>query len=90
MTDELRVPSWRVRLAELPEGFFCDGWRGLHECGRKPMYPQADFPVRRWAAQVKADPAKAREQPVKAVAEGDRAWLAAALSPKQMTAAGRS
>ena len=45
----------------------------------KPMYPRADFLVRRWADQVKADPAKAEEQPWKAVAEGDRAWLAAAL-----------
>ncbi len=45
----------------------------------KPMYPQADFLVRRWAEQVTADPAKAAEQPWKAVAEGDWAWLAAAL-----------
>ena len=45
----------------------------------KPMYPQADFLVRRWAEQLKADPGKAKEQPWKAVAEGDRAWLAAAL-----------
>ncbi len=45
----------------------------------KPMYPQADFLVRRWAEQVRADPAKAKEQPWKAVAEGDRAWLAAAV-----------
>lgn len=45
----------------------------------KPMYPQADFLVRRWAEQVEADPAKAAEQPWKAAAEGHRAWLAAAL-----------
>src|SRR3954463_15171035 len=45
----------------------------------KPTYPQADFLVRRWAEQAKADPAKATQQPWKAVAEGDRAWLAAAL-----------
>lgn len=44
----------------------------------KPMYPQADFLVRRWAEQVKADPARAADQPWKAVAEGDRAWLATA------------
>src|SRR3954451_18847037 len=45
----------------------------------KPNYPQADFLVRRWAEQVKADPARANQQPWKAVADGDRAWLAAAL-----------
>jgi phosphoglycolate phosphatase-like HAD superfamily hydrolase len=45
----------------------------------KPMYPQADFLVRHWAEQVKADPARAREQPWKAVAESDQAWLSAAL-----------
>src|SRR3954469_15828973 len=45
----------------------------------KPNYAQADFLVRRWAEQVEADPAKASKQPWKAVAEGDRAWLAAAL-----------
>src|SRR3954468_3688738 len=45
----------------------------------KPTYPQADFLVRRWAEQAKADPAKAGQQPWKAVAEGDREWLGAAL-----------
>ncbi|HEY5248737.1 MAG TPA: HAD family hydrolase [Dermatophilaceae bacterium] len=45
----------------------------------KPMYPQADFLIRRWAAQVKADPTLANQQPWKAVAEGDRRWLASAL-----------
>jgi len=44
----------------------------------KPMYPQADFLVRRWAEQVEADPTLAAEQPWKAVAEGDRGWLASA------------
>jgi phosphoglycolate phosphatase-like HAD superfamily hydrolase len=42
----------------------------------KPMYPQADFLLRRWAVQVKTDPPRALEQPWKAVAEGDQAWLA--------------
>src|SRR4051812_49758046 len=45
----------------------------------KPTYPQADLLLRRWAEQVKADPAKAKQQPWKAVTEGDRAWFAAAL-----------
>ena len=45
----------------------------------KPMYAQADFLVRRWAVQLKADPSRAAQQPWKAVAEGDRGWLASAL-----------
>ncbi len=45
----------------------------------KPMYPQADFLLRRWAEQAKADPVKATQQPWKAVAESDREWLAALL-----------
>jgi len=43
----------------------------------KPMYPQADFLLRRWAEQAHADPSKAKDQPWKAVVEGDHAWLAA-------------
>ncbi len=42
----------------------------------KPLYPQADFIFRRWAEMVKANPELAKEQPYKALAEGDRAWLA--------------
>ena len=42
----------------------------------KPMYPQADFLLRRWAEQAKADPSKAKDQPWKAVVEGDHPWLA--------------
>ncbi|MGZ7087765.1 MAG: HAD family hydrolase [Ilumatobacteraceae bacterium] len=45
----------------------------------KPMYPQADFLVRRWAAMASADPSKAKTQPWKAVVEGDSKWLADAL-----------
>src|SRR3954466_4225875 len=41
----------------------------------KPTYVQADFILRRWAEMVRDDPANAAEQPFKAVAEGDRAWL---------------
>jgi hypothetical protein len=41
----------------------------------KPQYAQAEFIVRRWKAMAKADPAKAKEQPYKALAENDRAWL---------------
>jgi len=41
----------------------------------KPMYVQADFLFRRWKVIVDADPAKAAEQPYKALVENDRAWL---------------
>ena len=41
----------------------------------KPAYPQADFLLRRWAAQAAADPALAESQPWKAVVNGDQAWL---------------
>jgi phosphoserine phosphatase len=45
----------------------------------KPMYPQADFLLRRWKEVVQAHPGLARKQPWKAVIEGDRAWLAGIL-----------
>ncbi len=45
----------------------------------KPLYVQADFIFRKWRAMVAADPGLAAEQPFKAVAEGDRAWLAGML-----------
>jgi phosphoserine phosphatase len=41
----------------------------------KPLYVQADFLVRRWKEMAAADPAKANEQPYKAVVENDQAWL---------------
>ena len=43
------------------------------------MYPQADFLLRRWKEMAQADPARAKEQPWKAVLEGDQAWLAGIL-----------
>jgi phosphoglycolate phosphatase-like HAD superfamily hydrolase len=45
----------------------------------KPVYPQADFLLRRWRAMAEADPALAGQQPWKAVMADDRAWLAALL-----------
>ena len=42
----------------------------------KPLYPQADFIFRRWQEMIAADPELAKEQPYKALAEGDLAWLA--------------
>jgi phosphoserine phosphatase len=41
----------------------------------KPQYVQAEFTFRRWREMVDADPAKAKEQPYKALAEKDHAWL---------------
>ena len=41
----------------------------------KPLYVQADFLVRRWREMAEADPARAQEQPYKAVVENDRPWL---------------
>jgi phosphoserine phosphatase len=45
----------------------------------RPLYVQADFVFRRWKAMAEADPAKAAEQPYKAVVEDDRTWLAGLL-----------
>ena len=45
----------------------------------KPMYVQADFLFRRWKAMLVTDPSLAADQPYKAVAEGDRAWLGSLL-----------
>ena len=45
----------------------------------KPMYPQADFLLRRWRELAQAHPGMAREQPWKAVVEDDREWLARIL-----------
>jgi len=62
-------PSERVATFDNDGTLWCE----------KPMYPQADFLVRRWAEQVTADSMLAEQQPWKAVAEGDRGWLASAL-----------
>jgi phosphoglycolate phosphatase-like HAD superfamily hydrolase len=45
----------------------------------KPVYPQADFLLRRWRAMAVADPARAGQQPWKAVMEDDQVWLAGLL-----------
>jgi phosphoglycolate phosphatase-like HAD superfamily hydrolase len=42
----------------------------------KPVYPQADFLLRRWKAMALADPSLAGQQPWKAVMEDDQQWLA--------------
>jgi phosphoserine phosphatase len=45
----------------------------------KPQSVQTEFTLRRWKQMVEADPAKAKEQPYKALAENDQAWLAGLL-----------
>jgi len=45
----------------------------------KPLYVQADFLFRRWKEMAEVDPAKAEQQPYKAVIESDREWLSHAL-----------
>ncbi len=42
----------------------------------KPLYPQADFVFRRWKEMIRDEPSLADEQPYKALADGDMAWLA--------------
>jgi phosphoserine phosphatase len=58
----------------------------------KPQYAQADFLFRRWKQMVEADPAKAREQPYKALAENDQAWLTSLLGhiPELVKGAGEA
>jgi phosphoserine phosphatase len=45
----------------------------------KPQYVQAEFTFRRWREMIEADPAKAKEQPYKALANNDQAWLTSLL-----------
>jgi phosphoserine phosphatase len=46
----------------------------------KPMYPQADFVLRKWGAMAAADPSLAERQPYKAVVDHDHEWLAGITS----------
>jgi phosphoserine phosphatase len=45
----------------------------------KPQSVQTEFTLRRWKQMIQADPAKAQEQPYKALAENDQAWLVGLL-----------
>jgi phosphoserine phosphatase len=58
----------------------------------KPQYAQADLLFRRWKQMIEADPAKAKEQPYKAVAENDQAWLTSLLDhvPELVKGAGEA
>ncbi|HVM66711.1 MAG TPA: HAD family hydrolase [Acidimicrobiales bacterium] len=46
----------------------------------KPQYVQAGSVFRRWRAMVDADPAKAAQQPYKALVENDQVWLSDLLA----------
>jgi phosphoserine phosphatase len=63
--DAFVPPSDRVATFDNDGTLWCE----------KPLYPQADFIFRRWRAMIQADPALAKEQPYKALAEGDVEWL---------------
>jgi phosphoserine phosphatase len=58
----------------------------------KPQYAQAEFLFRRWKQMIEADPAKAREQPYKALAVNDQAWLTSLLDhvPELVKGAGEA
>ena len=62
-----------VRPADLQLGQAVGDHRG------PDPYPQADFLLRRWEEMARAHPGMAKKQPWKAVAEGDRKWLAGIL-----------
>ena len=46
----------------------------------KPQYVEAEFVFRRWREMIEDDPAKAKEQPYKALAENDQTWLSSLLA----------
>jgi len=41
----------------------------------KPQYVQVELVIDRWKAMIEADPARAKAQPYKALAENDQAWF---------------
>ncbi|MEI6451435.1 MAG: HAD family hydrolase [Actinomycetes bacterium] len=63
--DSFVPPSERIATFDNDGTLWCE----------KPLYVQADFLFRRFVAMVKEDPLRAKEQPYKAVVEGDREWL---------------
>ena len=63
--DSFVPPSERIATFDNDGTLWCE----------KPLYVQADFLFRRFVAMVKEDPQRAKEQPYKAVVEGDREWL---------------
>jgi FMN phosphatase YigB (HAD superfamily) len=65
--DTFVAPAERIATFDNDGTLWCE----------KPAYIQADFLFRRWRQMVEEDPSRADEQPWKAVAEGDEAWLGA-------------
>jgi phosphoserine phosphatase len=63
--DSFVAPSERIATFDNDGTLWCE----------KPLYPQADFVFRRWKAMIRARPELAKEQPYKALAEGDSEWL---------------
>ncbi len=62
-------PSERVAAFDNDGTLWCE----------KPIYPQADFLLRRWVEMARAHPGLANKQPWKAVTEDDQKWLAGIL-----------
>lgn len=64
--DSFVAPAERIATFDNDGTLWCE----------KPLYPQADFVFRRWKAMIRVKPELAEEQPYRALAEGDTAWLA--------------
>jgi phosphoserine phosphatase len=63
--DSFVCPAERIAVFDNDGTLWCE----------KPLYVQADFVFRRFKEMVREDPQRAKEQPYKAVVEGDREWL---------------
>ena len=63
--DSFVPPSDRIATFDNDGTLWCE----------KPLYIQADFLFRRFKEMVREDPRRAKEQPYKALVEGDREWL---------------
>jgi len=63
--DSFVAPAERIATFDNDGTLWCE----------KPLYVQADFIFRRFLEMVREDPELAKEQPYKAVAERDMAWL---------------
>jgi phosphoserine phosphatase len=63
--DSFVPPAERIAVFDNDGTLWCE----------KPLYIQADFMFRRFKEMVREDPERAREQPYKALMEGDTEWL---------------
>ena len=64
--DSFAPPAERIATFDNDGTLWCE----------KPTYIQADFVTRRWKKMIQVEPELAKEQPYKALAEGDSGWLA--------------